>query len=164
MNWNVQSSAKKTLYYIWCFSKELVVNNPPAKAGDRNGFDPWVRKISWKRTWQPNSSILAWRIPRTEEEDCLWICSASFHGPGESKGLLNTAYIQPYTQTHNLDLTSSSPWAPTMKSRAYTWRHRMNEDIRPKWWAAWCLNGKIGFYPRSKLQPLKVYEQWNHMI
>ena len=29
--------------------------------------------------------------------------------PGESKGLLNTSYIQPHTQTHNLDLTSSSP-------------------------------------------------------
>ena len=25
-------------------------------------FDPWVRKIPWKRKWQP-SSIPAWRIP-----------------------------------------------------------------------------------------------------
>ena len=33
----------------------LVVKNPPANAGDiRNvGFDSWVRKISWRRTWQP---------------------------------------------------------------------------------------------------------------
>ena len=27
------------------------VKNPPAKAGD--GFDPWVRKIPWRREWQP---------------------------------------------------------------------------------------------------------------
>ena len=26
-----------------------------------------VGKIPWKRKWQPNSSILAWRIPWTEE-------------------------------------------------------------------------------------------------
>jgi len=30
-------------------------------------FDPWVRKILWRREWQPHSSILAWKIPWTEE-------------------------------------------------------------------------------------------------
>ena len=31
-----------------------VVKNPPANAGDvkRHRFDPWVRKIPWKRAWQ----------------------------------------------------------------------------------------------------------------
>ena len=41
----------------------------------RWGFDPWVGKIPWRRAWQPtpvfffftHSSILAWRIPWTEE-------------------------------------------------------------------------------------------------
>ena len=28
-------------------------------------FDPWVWKIPWRRKW--HSSILAWKIPRTEE-------------------------------------------------------------------------------------------------
>ena len=28
-----------------------VAKNPPAKARDL-GFDPWVRKIPWKRKWQ----------------------------------------------------------------------------------------------------------------
>ena len=32
----------------------------------RHLFDPWVRKISWRRKWQ-NSSILAWKILWTEE-------------------------------------------------------------------------------------------------
>ena len=33
---------------------ELVVKNLPVNAGDmRPGFNPWVRKIPWKRKWQP---------------------------------------------------------------------------------------------------------------
>ena len=31
----------------------------------RGGFNPWVGKIAWRRAW--HSSILAWRIPWTEE-------------------------------------------------------------------------------------------------
>ena len=33
----------------------LVVKNPPANAGrhKRHGFDPWVRKIPWRRARQP---------------------------------------------------------------------------------------------------------------
>ena len=32
-------------------------------------FDPWIRKIPWRRAWQliPVVVILAWRIPWTEE-------------------------------------------------------------------------------------------------
>ena len=30
----------------------------------RHGLDPWVRMIPWRREW--HSSILAWKIPRTE--------------------------------------------------------------------------------------------------
>ena len=33
----------------------------------RSGFDPWVRKIPWRRKWPPTPVILAWRIPWTEE-------------------------------------------------------------------------------------------------
>ena len=33
----------------------------------RCGFDPWVGKIPRSRKWQPHSSILAWKIPWTEE-------------------------------------------------------------------------------------------------
>ena len=32
-----------------------------------NGFDPWVGKILWRKTWQPTPVIFAWRIPWTEE-------------------------------------------------------------------------------------------------
>ena len=33
-----------------------MVKNPPANAGDiRDGFNPWVEKIPWRRAWQPTS-------------------------------------------------------------------------------------------------------------
>ena len=39
----------------FCSEGVLVVKNPPANAGRcwRQGFDPWVRKIPWRRVWQP---------------------------------------------------------------------------------------------------------------
>ena len=33
----------------------------------RHRFDSQIRMISWRRKWQPNSNILAWEIPWTEE-------------------------------------------------------------------------------------------------
>ena len=34
---------------------QVVLVNLPTNAGryKKRGFDPWVRKISWKRIWQP---------------------------------------------------------------------------------------------------------------
>ena len=32
---------------------------PPGNAGEmRRGFDPWVRKIPWRRAWQPTPVFL----------------------------------------------------------------------------------------------------------
>ena len=46
----------------------LGVENSPADAEDtRRRFDPWVRKIPWRRKWQPTPVILAWEIPWREE-------------------------------------------------------------------------------------------------
>ena len=50
----------------------LVVKNLPASAGDKRcGFDPWVGKIPLEEGMAIHSSILAWRIPQTEEMDRL---------------------------------------------------------------------------------------------
>ena len=39
--------------------RDWLSQNPPANAGDmRHGFDPWVRKISWRWAWQPTSVFL----------------------------------------------------------------------------------------------------------
>ena len=35
------------------------IKNPPANAGDiRDGFDPLVGKIPWRRVWQPTPVFL----------------------------------------------------------------------------------------------------------
>ena len=37
----------------------LVVKNRPANAGDlRHGFNPWIGKISWRRSWEPTPVFL----------------------------------------------------------------------------------------------------------
>ena len=33
----------------------------------RRGFDPWVRKIPWRRKWHPTPVFLSGKIPQTEE-------------------------------------------------------------------------------------------------
>ena len=39
---------------------------PPAKAGGmRRGFDPWVKKVPWRRAWQLTSVFFS--IPRRDE-------------------------------------------------------------------------------------------------
>ena len=45
---------------VWVSQVALVEKNPPAKAEDimRHGFDSWVRKIPWRRTWQPTLVFL----------------------------------------------------------------------------------------------------------
>ena len=43
------------------------VKNLPADSG----FDPWVRKIPWRRKWKPTAAFLPEKIPWTEEPDWL---------------------------------------------------------------------------------------------
>ena len=47
----------------------------PACPCRRRGFHPWVGKIPWRRKWQDtHSSVLAWKIPWTEEPESLQGC------------------------------------------------------------------------------------------
>ena len=46
----------------WASQVVLVVKNLPAYAGNlRHWFDPWVRKIPWRRKWQPTPVFLSRR-------------------------------------------------------------------------------------------------------
>ena len=56
------------------FPGGLVVKKPEffsgiSKAGVTGdpGLDSWLRKISWRRNWQPTLVFLLGKIPRTEE-------------------------------------------------------------------------------------------------
>ena len=57
----------------------LVAKNPPANAGEheRCWFDPWAGKDPLKEGKATHSSILAWRIPQTEEPG--WLQPAGLH-------------------------------------------------------------------------------------
>ena len=57
----------------------LVVESPPANAGDRCRFDPWVGKIPWRRKWQPTPGFL----------------------PGESLGQRSLAGYRPWGRTES---------------------------------------------------------------
>ena len=47
------------------FPGGVVVNNPPVNAEDAREcrFDPWVRKIPWRRKWQPTPVFLSGKFP-----------------------------------------------------------------------------------------------------
>ena len=59
----------------------LVVKNPPANAGDmkRCEFNPWVRKIPWRRAWQPTPPFL----PGKSTDRGAW--RATVHGVTKSQ-------------------------------------------------------------------------------
>ena len=42
----------------------LAVKNPPTNSGrhKRDGFHPWVGKISWRRKWQPTQYFCLWNL------------------------------------------------------------------------------------------------------
>ena len=66
-----------------------VVKNPPANVGDaRWMFDPWVRKIPWRRAWQSTPVFL----------------------PGESHGQRILAYYSP-RGCKDLDMTAATEQA-----------------------------------------------------
>ena len=54
---------------LWGFLSSTVVRNLPASVGDTGdmGSVPWVVKIPLGKEMVIHSSILAWKIPQTEE-------------------------------------------------------------------------------------------------
>ena len=50
-----------------------------ARDAGRRGFDPWVRKIPWKRAWQPTPVFLSKKFhgQRSLEGYSPWICKES---------------------------------------------------------------------------------------
>ena len=50
----------------WGFPGGSAVKNPPASSGDSR-FDPWVRKLSKRRKWQPTPVLLPGESPWTQE-------------------------------------------------------------------------------------------------
>ena len=57
---NKNTTLKEYYEIIWASQVVLVIKNQPANAGDIRDirFDPSVRKIPWRRAWQPTPVLL----------------------------------------------------------------------------------------------------------
>ena len=59
MGWASKSKQNQMLFFCPGFPDGSVVKNSPAmQEMKRHRFSPWLRKISWKRKWQPTSVFL----------------------------------------------------------------------------------------------------------
>jgi len=75
-----------------------VVKNPSANTGDRRrGFDPWVRKIPWRRKWQPTPGFL----PGKPIDRGAW--RATVHGVAQSQ-TQQCSRAHTHTHTHALPM------------------------------------------------------------
>ena len=67
-----------------------MVKNMPANAGDAGDrFDPWVRKIPWRRQWQPNQYSC---LEKSIDRGAWW---ATVHGvaKGWTGCVTNSSYV-----------------------------------------------------------------------
>ena len=93
----------------------------------RGGFDPWVRKIPWRRKWQPTSVILPRKIPWTEEPSRLQPMGSKKSDMTERLNnhnclniLYNYNHIHMYTHTHTHTHTHTFSWFKINVAFLYT--------------------------------------------
>ena len=65
VNWELGSPGDSEVSYLPTIQER----------GQRCGFDPRVRKIHWRREWQPTPVFLPGKIPWTEEPGSCSTCS-----------------------------------------------------------------------------------------
>ena len=53
---------------LWGFSGGSVIKNPPTNQCRRHGFNPWIRKIPWRRKWQPTQVFLPGKSRRQKPD------------------------------------------------------------------------------------------------
>ena len=100
----------------------LVVKNLPANAVrcKRRGFDPWVRKISWREEWQLTPAFLPGESPWTEEPGGLQ--SRGSQSRTELNWLSTTLPSNKSSKAATLSFISSSLWGGGTPGRRYGWR------------------------------------------
>ena len=68
-SFHVITNGKVSVFYSWVLFHWLLWwlrGREPACQWRRCGFNPWVRKMPWRKEMATHSSILAWEIPWTE--------------------------------------------------------------------------------------------------
>ena len=89
----------------------------------KHGFDPWVRKIPWRRKWWPTTVLLPGKIPWTEESGGLqsmglqswtWLSDWAHNYLFSSVQLLSCVrfFATPWTAAHQASLSITNPWSP----------------------------------------------------
>ena len=86
------SAAKQIIKYGWLIGKESACQRK------RCGFDPWVRKIPWRRKWQPIPVFLPGKF---DGQRSLAGYSPQGHKKSNTTAKLNT-HMHTHTHTHGL--------------------------------------------------------------
>ena len=84
-------------------------------------FDPWVRKMPWRRKWQLHSNILAWKSPWTEEPGGLqsmgWQNGTRLGNRAHThKTMLGAAFLEPWCRRCH-----AHRWPPSITAPGGTW-------------------------------------------
>ena len=79
----------------------------------RPRFNPWVGKIPWKEGMATHSSILAWKIPWTEQPDGL--CSPWGHKEWDITGQLTVSHPQILWAALSLNISKFMCWTSNLQ-------------------------------------------------
>ena len=127
------SAAKQVTKYRWLSGKESACRSK------RCGFDPWVRKIPWRRKWKPTPVLLRGKF---NGQRSLAGYSPRGHKESDTTVKLNT-HTHTYTHTH----THGLYWLMSLSS------HHFLEAFH--WWA-YSIGGSSSSY---RVQPPAAVKQ-----
>ena len=90
-----------SLQYSWASLVAQTVKNPPA-TWETYVFNPWVRKILWRREWQPTPVFLPGESPWTKEPGGLQ--SMGLQEMDTTKQLSTARNTHTHTHTYSLSI------------------------------------------------------------
>ena len=149
----------------------LVEKNPSANAEDIRdcGFDPWVRKIPQKRSWQPTpvflpgeshgQRILAGYSPQGHKKS--YMTEVTQHTHGKRRPARSSAHDLASRNSHpsSLDLPSGSPCAVSMGGEGRVLSRGSLPHLRTPWAG---LNYERWFNSNHGTEPLLTTHSWVH--
>ena len=111
----------------WCSGKEPSCQNRSCK---RPMFDPWVRKIPWRRKWQPTAVF--WPGKSHGQRRLVG------YSPGCRKELDTVEWLSTHTCTHSQESVVNHLGWPSVITRVLTrWRGDRRLRIRRRWRGDW---------------------------
>ena len=127
----------------------------------RHGFDPWVRKISWRRKWQLIPVCLT---GKAQEQKNLVGCSPWGRKESDTIEQLSKSVLSPHIHTHNLFILYFTDWP---LNSMYTLNSLLSCDmthsqvLKFKTWTFW---GPLFCLPPSPSLPLSHLLPHQHTL